>query len=254
MTFRLFLGLMVILMTAMLAFAQDAEPARPQVVILKLDDVGHWVSPRWQKVTDFLAERQIKASYGVITGALEKVQPQTVTWVKDLHDRGAIEFWLHGYTVRGPKDKGEFEQGTAEEQAALLAKGVALGKEKLGIDFVAFGEHWSGRTAETEKAVEMTPQIKVWLYGPKASSHYTRLSLPRVVGLENPTFVPDFAKFKAAYDKSGASEPVLVLQGHPDAWGDQARWDGFVQIIDYLQGKNVVFMTPSEYLATREAK
>ena len=49
------------------------------------------------------------------------------------------------------------------------------------------------------------------------------------------------------YEKSAAKRPVLVLQGHPDQWND-TRWEGFVNIITYLKTKNVVFMTPSEYL------
>lgn len=231
----------------------DAAGAKPQVVILKFDDVTGWISPQWLKLTDFLAERKIKASFGIITSTLEKAPPQTIDWIKTKQAEGNIEFWIHGYTARKAEDKGEFESGTAEEQAVLLAKGEALAKEKLGFDLVAFGEHWSGVTEETQKAVEATPQIKIWLYGPAKPTFYTRLSLPRKLGLENPTFVPDFAKFKAQYEKAGHAEPVLVLQGHPAAWGDVARWDGFVQIIDFLQSKNVVFMTPSEYMKSLEA-
>jgi peptidoglycan/xylan/chitin deacetylase (PgdA/CDA1 family) len=38
------------------------------------------------------------------------------------------------------------------------------------------------------------------------------------------------------------------LQGHPNAWDDK-RWEGFVQIIEFLQARGCEFLTPSEYLA-----
>jgi len=89
--------------------------------------------------------------------------------------------------------------------------------------------------------------VKIWLYGLAKPKHFTRLSIERVMALENPTFVPDPEKFKTFYEKAAAKRDVLVLQGHPDQWDDK-RWAGFVEIVGFLKSKNVVFMTPSEYL------
>ena len=122
-----------------------------------------------------------------------------------------------------------------------------MARQRLGFGFVAFGAHWSGTTDETEKAVQAVPEIKVWLCGPKAPKFYKRLSLPWTIALEDPIFVPDLTRFKAAYEKSGAAEPVLCLQGHADQW-DEARWGEFVKIVEFLQSKGCRFMTPSEYL------
>lgn len=134
-----------------------------------------------------------------------------------------------------------------------MEKTEALAREKLGFELAAFSPHWSNTTIETEKALEAVPAIKIWLYGPKDPTHFTRLSIPRVMGLENPTFIPDFEKFKAVYEKTGYQQEVLVLQGHPDAWGDAVRWEGFLKIIGFLKAKGCVFMTPSEYLARGSA-
>ena len=68
------------------------------------------------------------------------------------------------------------------------------------------------------------------------------------MALENPTFVPDFAKFKATYERIGAAEPYLVLQGHPPNWYTDERWNGFLQIVEFLRAKHCVFMTPTEYM------
>jgi peptidoglycan/xylan/chitin deacetylase (PgdA/CDA1 family) len=95
--------------------------------------------------------------------------------------------------------------------------------------------------------------VKIWLYGPAKPKFFTRLSIPRVMALENPTFVPDADKFIAFYDQHAAQKDVLVLQGHPEQWNDE-RWTGFTRIIEFLKSKNVVFMTPSEYLKHVQAK
>lgn len=232
-------------------------PAKPQVILLKFDDVttngarpGAPVSPRWQKLVDYLNAQRIKGSFGVICHSLEKDNPVYFKWIKDLQAAGQIEMWLHGYRNRTAEDKhGEFEVGSAAEQRAVFEKSEALARAKLGFPFAAFGPHWSGTTDATDEALSQTPEVKIWLYGPRQPKFFRGLSIERIMALENPTFVPDPNKFQEIYERSGAKAPVLVLQGHPNAWTDE-RWSGFEQIIHYLRTKNVVFMTPSEYLAT----
>lgn len=246
----------IALLLSVEAALADAPTTRPaQVVILKLDDIGHWISPRWTRVTDYLKEKKIRASYGIIGQELERANPDTIKWIKTLHEEGQIEFWCHGYHARTPQEKtGEFETGTAEEQAAALKKAQQNAIDKLGFDLAAFGPHWSGTTDETEKAVEATPQITIWLYGPAKPKYYTRLSIPRVMALENPTFVPDVDKFKKTYEQTGAKQSVLVLQGHPDQWADPKRWESFTQIVEFLQAQGCTFMTPSEYAKSLTVK
>ena len=228
----------------------DVPDKASQVIILKLDDVIAYksssqlpVSPRWQRVTDFLKESDIKASFGVIGFSLEEDNPSYFDWIKTLHKSGLIEFWNHGYRNRRGWDKtGEFE-GSFEDQKTALERTQMLAKEKLGIELKAFGPHWSGTNEHTARAVEGIPEIKMWFHGPKESTKF----IFEVLTLENPTHVPDFAKFKAAYDRVGHDKKCLALQGHPLSWDDE-RWANFVKIIDYLKSKGCVFMTPSEYM------
>ena len=241
--------------------ASSPAPASPggQVVILKFDDVvqnadANQPAPAgWLRMADYVEKNNIKAGFGILCESLEKDNKAYFDWIKERQKNGIIEFWLHGYRRRGAEQAGEFETGTAAEQAAILVKSETLAKEKLGFSLTAFGEHYSGVTVETEKAMETVPEIKVWLYGPRNSKNYTRLSIPRVMGLEHKTFQLDLDKFKAAYEKVGAKEKVLVLQGHANAW-DATRFETFTKIIDFLKAKNSVFMTPSEYLKTVPAK
>jgi hypothetical protein len=117
-------------------------------------------------VHDYLIAQGIKGSFGVITESLEKDNPMYFQWLKDVQAAGRIELWMHGYKMRGVTDTGEFENGTAAEQRAILAKGERLAKEKLGFDLPAFGPHWSGTTDATDEAMEGVPEVKIWLYGP----------------------------------------------------------------------------------------
>lgn len=250
---------MRLLLSFLCGFSLMTQAAEPQVILLKLDDVvarrvgTKPVSDRWLRVHDYLKEQNIRGSFGIITESLEKNNAMYFQWLKDVQAAGLIEFWMHGYKMRGANDKGEFESGTAEEQRAILAKGEKLAKEKLGFELPAFGPHWSGTTEATDEAMEGVPEVKIWLYGPAKPKFFTRLSIPRVMALENPTFVPDADKFIAFYEKNAAQKDVLVLQGHPDQW-DEKRWEGFTKIIEFLKSKNVVFMTPSGYLTSKSAK
>ncbi len=239
--------------------AGAAGEAAAPIILLKLDDVTargnqpqNAVSPRWQRVADFIEQNELKAGFGIICFSLETDNPAYFQWIKERQARGKIEFWLHGYRARTKEDKtGEYEQGTFEEQRAVFAKCEELAKEKLGFEFKAFGPHWSGTTDATDQALEATPEVKLWLYGPKQPKYFKRVSVPRVMAIENPTFVPDAAKFAASYEKQGAAQKVLVLQGHPDQWTDE-RWAGFLKIIDFLKSKGCSFMTPTEYLQSLE--
>lgn len=231
--------------------AGDAAP----IVVLKLDDItpngapkGAAMSPRWQRVADFIEQQKLKASFGIIGCSLEQDNQLYFDWIKNLHARGAIEFWNHGYRNRTKDDKaGEFESESADEQKTALARTEKLAKEKLGLALKAFGPHWSGTNESTEKALEEIPEIKAWFYGPKNAKFSKKFMFDRPVNLENPTFVPDFDKFAASYEKAGASCRVLALQGHPNAW-DDARWAGFVKIVEFLKAKGCVFMKVSEYV------
>jgi peptidoglycan/xylan/chitin deacetylase (PgdA/CDA1 family) len=236
--------------------ADVAADPTPQIIVLKLDDITTAgatgdlpISPRWQRVTDFLEESNLKGSYGIIGFSLEEDNPAYFKWIKDLHEAGFIEFWNHGYRNRKSTDKtGEFEEPYKVQKEALQ-RTQKLAREKLGIEFKAFGPHWSGTTNDTAKALEQVPGIVMWFYGnPRISKKFV---FKRVLTLENPTHIPDFDKFKQRYEQVGRSEKCLALQGHPRSWDDE-RWENFVRIIEYLKSQGCVFMTPSQYLATVE--
>jgi hypothetical protein len=141
----------LILLMGHAAQAQESKP--PIVVMLKLDDLVRagaapeaTVSPRWQRVTDFLEGEKIKGSYGILCDSLEGDCPGYVAWLKKLVANGWIELWHHGYYARllpaEMKVNGrtaEYMGGSVEDQAAMFRKSLALVKEKVGVDMIAFG-------------------------------------------------------------------------------------------------------------------
>ena len=227
-----------------------ATDGTSQVIILKLDDIVTDRAPRWQRVTDFLEENDLKGSFGIIGYSLEEDNPAYFKWIKDLQATGRIEFWNHGYRKRLGSDKpGEFE-GSYDDQKRSLLRTQELAKAKLGIELKVFGPHWSGTNEATARALEEIPEITMWFYGPAKSTN--KFVFKRVLTLENPTHVPDFEKFKARYEQVARNEKCLALQGHPNSWNEE-RWENFVKIIEFLKRQGCVFMTPSEYVASQKA-
>jgi len=249
----------VFLMVAMMVGVAADTPAttvgspKRTVIILKLDDLtSRPHNDGWQRCLDFLSQRQIKCSAGIIGYSLEGEHPDYFSWIKEQQQSGRIEFWCHGFMKRSASDKaGEFE-GTYEMQKAALEKCQRLAQEKLGFTFKAFGPHWSNTNAGTVRALREIPEFTTWMYGnPKDKDASGKYIYPRYLALEHTTFVPDVERFKEKFEKLVPGHDVLVLQGHPMAWGKDRRWENFVAIIDFLQSRNCEFMTVSEYYEQR---
>ena len=233
-------------------------PKTPPVIILKLDDMtprgakkGQAVSWRWQKLVDLLEKENIKANLGIIGNAFEKDDQIFFDWLKAQEKKGYVEFWNHGQTHKelpreGNKRRCEFT-APLEEQIATLKKTQQLAKEKAGIELKAFGAPFNATNADTEKALEKFPEIKVWFFGSNKTKTSTKLSLKRVVNLEHPTMNPSSSGLISDYDYRGKFEKYLVLQGHPNGWSDK-RFAEFAKVIAFLKSKGCKFMTTSEYL------
>ena len=248
---RLFFVFTVLCLSQPLISA-DKAPA----VILKLDDFKgkngkNFQYPRWKRVADFLAERKIKSSFGIIGKDLEGDKPEFFNWCKQVHESGLIEFWNHGYThgmvEHNGKKVGVFAAGH-ELQLEYFQKTQKLAKEKLGFAFVTFGSPFNSISQDTAKVLATDPDLKVWLYGNGSYAKkggFAGLVMGRNINLENPVHNPNFEKFVERYKKGGLGE-VITIQGHPNGWDDK-RWEAFVKIIDFLQKEGCKFTTPIEW-------
>ncbi len=250
----------VLFLTAICPAADNAP-----VVLLKLDDLVHHttnpkaaVSPRWQRVADFLAAENLKANFGIISESLEGDCPAYVKWIQERHASGLIEFWHHGFYNRFPDAlkvdgrQAEYIGGTAADQAAMFNKSLALVKEKTGVEMVAFGPHSTAVDAATYEALEGISQIRlVWFYGPPKGVRTSKVVIQRLLELERPLFVPNPEQLKENFEKKRATLPYVAIQGHPNQWDDQ-RFENFKKTVVYLHDQGCRFVTVSEYLAARE--
>lgn len=175
-------------------------PGTPPVIILKLDDLRATkgtrpIDPHWQKIADFIKDRKIKASIGIICDSLNEAGETSLAWIRDLHDTGLVEFWFHGYDHQGWLDAdgkayAEFRKRPYEEQKRRFDLAQKLAHEKLGFHFTAFGPPGFvpppipgtntseintpkppaftgdnfGFDSETIRVMQEDPHMKVWMY------------------------------------------------------------------------------------------
>lgn len=235
--------------------AGDAAPpaARVPVVMLKLDDVTR-LTERWKRAADFIAAEGLKANFGVINSALEREDAPRDAWVKALAAAGTIEFWHHGYDEKYPHDeqhKGEFEGSGYDLQLKALQRGQELAKLRFGFEYVAFGPHWSGTDADTDRALEAVPGLQVvFFYGPKKGSTSSKILIERRMELEVPLFKPNPEAVQARFEKVGRTFDYIALQGHPNQWDDE-RFANFQKAVRYLKEQGCRFVTVGEWLAGR---
>lgn len=239
--------------------AEDAgpTPATTPVILLKLDDLNR-VTPRWQHCTDFLVAEGVKASYGVLCDVLEKGDPALEAWVKDLHAKGQIEFWNHGYSAKVAEDKDKGTKGDwvgtgYDEQLKRMQRCHELARQRFGFDFAVFGPHTFPVDADTWKVMEQIPSLKaVWAIAPTPPATTKLFVFVRryELNVEQPLFVPNPQALQKAYEAKGRTLEYISLQGHPNQWDDQ-RFEAFKKLVLYLKGQGCRFMTPSGYLASR---
>lgn len=239
------------------AAGQNTQPAH-KLVVLKLDDLvagpnGLAVPVRFQRVADFLENKKIKFSLGVLGYSLLEDNPVYFKWITGRANRGYIEFWNHGLLQRKQNSDGTFEPQYAvdeflrsyPEQLHSLRMVDSLAKAKLGLEFVVWGPHWSDANLDTDRALAQVKSIKMTFGYPPVVKEYKGFVLRNRIDIEYPTHNPDFEAFLKTYTKKSKEWDYFFLQGHPNSW-DDTRWENFVKIIEYLEKEGVRFVTPSE--------
>jgi hypothetical protein len=236
-----------------LGTARLAARQSPPYILLKVDDltsVGAGVHPRWQKFVDFCRERKIPAGIGIICNSLEPDNPGYISWIKQQQATGLFEFWNHGLDHKKWEEGGqvmqEFKGPSYQQQKEHYRRSQELAHQKLGAPFATFGAPFNATDANTARVISEDPNTQIWLYG-DVKSPAGKLVLDRIntVNIENPTAVPNFDKFVAGYNKN-PQRSYFVIQGHPAGW-DDARFEQFRQIVDFLCAEKAIFVTPLQY-------
>jgi peptidoglycan/xylan/chitin deacetylase (PgdA/CDA1 family) len=258
-------ALLLLLVAAAVPAADPAPAASAPLIMLKLDDLHRWskdpqatAPAKWQRVVDFVVAEGAKANLGLFAESLEGDCPAWSQWIRDRAASGSFEFWHHGWYNRFPADpkvekQGEYLNRSAEEQAAILRKSLALVQERTGLVLHAFGPHGTAIDDATYAALAGIPEIRaVWFYGPRKGVDSTTVLIERRAELEKPLFKPNPGNLKQNWDKLKTRD-YLAIQGHPGSWDDQGFAD-FQEIVRFLKSQGCRFVTVSEYLATRTAK
>lgn len=257
------LAILLLVSICLNSVAQAGEQTSSPAVILKLDDFRGNADlgsrniqlDRWQRVIDFLLERKIKSSFGMIGDDLEIDKPGFFAWCREMNGSGLIEFWNHGYRHKkidfNGTNVGVFA-ADYDTQLDSFQKTQKLAREKLGFSFTAFGSPYNASNVETAKVLARDPDIKVWLFGKESKAlkgGFEGLVMERTINMESPVHNPNYGKFVAKYERGGLGD-VIVLQGHPNGWSDRS-WISFVNIIDFLQAKGSKFTTPTAYMLSK---
>jgi len=241
-----------------LSFPHSVTAQERKIILLKLDDVhygenGQTVPPRWQRVTDYLESKNIKAAFGIIGYSLAEDHPAYFQWIKDIAAKGNIEFWNHGYWNRTANDTtGEFERSYNEQYRALFLTD-SLAKANLGLTLSVWGPHWTSTNEDTDRALSHMPDIRMTLGSPKNPVHYKGFVFRNSLMMENPVHNPNYESFVKDYQEKEKLLPSFYLQGHPNSW-DDARWINFIKIIEFLESENVQFVNLSEFMDKMEIK
>ena len=223
-----------------------------QLIILKADDliysVGYIIPLGFQKFIDYIENKKIMASIGIIGNSLEtdwlfSQGDNYYTILREIANDGSFEFWNHGFDhkLNGVNENGqtyhEFWNTSYEYQKEHLEKTQDLAREKLGITFRSFGAPGNNHDSVTLDVINENEEIKVWFYGNPKSN---KLVLERHYNIEFSSQYPDYEEFVNNYP---ANEEYLALQIHPNAW-DGEGFNQFDLIVDFLMEQKVAFITP----------
>ncbi|MDZ7370355.1 MAG: DUF2334 domain-containing protein [candidate division KSB1 bacterium] len=222
-----------------------------QIVIFKADDLiwdRKTVLPAgWFRFIELIRSKKARAALGIIGNYLEKADTQFCRTVKDLTVGGTFEIFNHGFTHQiggsawtNPDKPSEFYRTSEAEQLASLRKTQRLAREKLGLTLRAFGAPGNAFDKTTVRVINKDPDILIWFFGDPACS---KLVLKRAGEIEYPTPNPSFTEFAKRYD---ASREMYVFQVHPHHW-NEAQFQEFERILDFLVEKKVTFLTPTQY-------
>lgn len=210
---------------------------------------------------DFILERNLKASLGLIGLHLEKNDAQFVSHVRTLHSTGRFEIWNHGYdhqlnvtvkTVVNGEERSavycEFQNTFAEYQRRHLLKTQALARSELGISITAFGAPGNAFDATTVRVLDEVDEIRVWLFGRTDS---TKLVVKHTGSMEQPTGEPNFERFMTDFRRC-RQDNLLALQCHPHDW-QEAQMKEFRKMIEFMLDSRLTFVLPGE-LSARDVR
>jgi hypothetical protein len=221
-------------------------PMSRRAVILKADDFGGPLGSAGRSFVDLVMQYGGVAALGIITSRLA-ASPAENAGYRELVERG-FELWLHGHAHRWALPRAEFAGVSLADQQDALRRGMALGRERLGLTFHTFGAPGNAIDQNTAMALRDFPELVVWLFGKADAPPRTPplWVLPRLCELEAKVGeVLPVEELAAGFAKASAKNPaVITLQVHPLGMG-RMQLRRLDDALDYLTNTaQVRFSTP----------
>ncbi len=232
----------------------DIKTTGPKI-ILKLDDISiekNKCSSSY--VMDYLIQKNIKASFGVVANLIDSTAKNTMANYLDKTDNYGnklFEIWNHGLDHKKHNDNlPEFSGTGYDYQKQHFEQATNIVNKNLGIQMTSLGTPWNASDMNTVKVMSENPNYKVFMcesgqLRPNKSSGI--LSLYQFVYIENEGGKPNFDYFLMRYNENvDKFKDYMVVQAHPNSW-KKNNIDTFNKIIDFLISQGCEFVLPYEY-------
>ena len=218
-----------------------------KVIILKLDNIEDNAASRagFTRVAGILQQKGIKGTFGIVGNSLEytSIKQSYYDLIKGFNAKGN-EIFHHGYDHSNTPCE-EFRGNTYDYQYTHIKKTIDLLAQYCGITCKTFGAPYNHSDQTTVTAMNQFPQIKAWLLAGTDITVANQLVLNDRADMEAPMYVVNYDAFVTNFNAQ-STKKYLVVQGHPTKW-TETDFTNIVRIIDFLQSKGCVFMTPNEY-------
>ena len=219
----------------------EKEEVKAPTVILRFDDLKDSSLEEIERATEILNNYDIDASIGVIGSALGSESLYQA--IIDLYNGGA-EIWHHGYTHASS----EFSGASAESALESYKKTYDLILQNCGIEITSLGGPYNNVDSTALKAIqEAYPSLKCVMDSSDKNDIATVVNFYAITTFEGENESGgkiDLEGFKETYENFKHNE-YIVIYCHPGSWTN-ADFTTFDQLVQYLIGEGVTFMTPSE--------
>jgi len=219
-------------------------------VVLKLDDIGAQKNAcKSLPIMEYLINRNVKASYGVIANRLdETAKPLLAKILSAVDSKGnlMVEIWNHGLDHSRKGDVFEFKNSSLALQTQHLDSAHYLVEKYLGIRMTTFGAPYNATDTVCLQVINNNTNYKKVFFSKVETSFKTDFErLNNNVPMEKETGKPDFDFFMKSYQKYPAYLSTnIILQGHPPYWTAEGFAE-FKKILDFLDAQKCVYVLPS---------
>lgn len=227
--------------------------AMPPKIIIKFDDLSALNGNYTGKIAmDYLINKKVKFSYGVIANQLDNTSLITLKPylnATDDNENKLLEIWNHGLDHTCT----EFANITSyTSQKTHFDNATQLVNKYLGIQMHTFGSPCNANGEITDRIINEDISYNVFFLANVAKISPTRilyLNWPRVE-IENGIGNPEYEFFVKNYNLNIRYSPkYMILQGHPNGW-TTLQFEQFKLIIDFLIDKGSEFVLPNDYYSS----